>query len=230
MTTTSGKPLVGYAPSSDGGAGASSDRELARLTRLYAALSAIHRASLRTTERGALFQRICEILVNEGGFPMAWVGWHDPETQRLLPIASAGDDQGYLQQVVIYTDDRPEGRGPGGIAFREARPYICNDFETDPSTIAWIRELSERGYRALAVIPIADRGQVCGALCVYASERGYFQSREVELLCEAAESVAFALETINREDERKRAATALSNERRLLRCDDRQHAGCALSV
>src|SRR5688572_6702330 len=93
--------------------------EIERLNRLYSALSHINQAIVRTHTRDELFGRVCEVLVQHGGFRMAWIGWHEPATHRLLPVAQAGDENDYLKSIEVYADDRPEGRGPSGRAFRE---------------------------------------------------------------------------------------------------------------
>src|SRR5262245_53710199 len=117
------------------------DHEFARLTRLYATLSQVNRAIAWMPTRGELFQRVCQILVEHGGFHMAWVGWHDPQTHELVPQAVAGDDNNYIRSIKVYGDDRPEGRGPTGQAFRAGRPVICNDMQNDPITLPWRPEL-----------------------------------------------------------------------------------------
>ncbi len=86
--------------------------EIERLNRLYAALSQINQAIVRKRTRGELFRGVCSLLVEHGGFSMAWVGWRDPETGGLVPVAHAGDEGGYLQTIELYADGVTEGRGP----------------------------------------------------------------------------------------------------------------------
>jgi two-component system cell cycle sensor histidine kinase/response regulator CckA len=188
---------------------------LRRLSRLYKALIRVNGMLVRTRDRAALFDETCRTLVEDGGFAMAWVGWQEPEGRRLVPIASAGDRDGYLASVQLYTDDRPEGRGPAGIAFREGQPYVCNEVETEPSTLAWLTKLRAHGYRSLACFPISDRASVGGTLCVYASEPNRFQEPEVRLLTEAASTMSFALESLRRDEARAQSDAALANQGRL---------------
>ena len=114
---------------------------------------------MRTTGRDELFRRVCEVLVEHGGFRMAWIGWHDPKTRALVPVASAGDERGYLQTIEIFTDDRPAGRGPSGTAFVENRTYVCDATLDDPVTEPWRTEIERGGFRASAALPILERGQ-----------------------------------------------------------------------
>ncbi len=190
------------------------EREISRLSRLYAALSHINQAIVATPTRDELFQEICRALCEHGGFRMSWIGWHLPDTEQIVPIAAAGDDQGYLRSVMIYADEaRPEGRGPSGIAFREGRPYISNHLLDDPASLPWRDEIIRRGFAASAVFPIREAGQVCGTLSVYAEEIDYFQGREIGLLASAASDVSFALDSLGREQARRRAEVVLRQER-----------------
>lgn len=185
-----------------------------RMNQLYTALRYINQAIVRLGTRAELFARVCQMLVEPGGFRMAWVGWYDPDTQRLLPVAESGDEGGYLQSIQIYVDDRPEGRGPTGIAFRENRTYICNDMFSDPATLPWRPDLARRGFRASAVFPIRLHGKVEGTLSVYAEQPGFFQEGEISLLTQAAADLSFALDTLAERDETLLARALAEREQR----------------
>lgn len=187
--------------------------EIERLKRLYAALSQINQAIVWTPQRDVLFKKICSVLIEHGSFLMAWIGWNDPETKRLMPVAECGDDNGYLQNIQIYTDERPEGLGPSGTAFREGRTYICNDMLNDPVAQPWHADARRRNLRASAVFPIRLKGVVCGTLNVYAAEPGFFQDKEIALLEEAALDISFALENLEREEERRQTQADADSER-----------------
>ncbi|MEO8005852.1 MAG: PAS domain S-box protein [Betaproteobacteria bacterium] len=179
------------------------EAENERLRRLYAALSQINQAIVWMPTRDQLFQKICDILVEHGGFRMAWIGWHELVSHRLVPVAQSGDDGGYLQGITVYTDGRPEGQGPAGTAFRDAKPYISNDFLGDPASLPWVAQAELCGLRAVAVFPVRLKGDVHGTLTVYATETGFFQDKEISLLVDVAIDVSFALDNFAREEERR---------------------------
>jgi PAS domain S-box-containing protein len=189
------------------------ERELQRLSRLYAVLSQVSQAIACTHSRDELLLEICRVLVEHGGFRMAWIGWHDPHSQRLLPVAAWGDERGYLRSIEVYADDRPEGRGPSGIAFRARQPYISNDLLNDPATLPWRAELERRGFRASAVFPIRVNDAVCATLSVYSDEAGVFLDKEIALLEEAAGDASFALDQLIREQDRREAEEQARGER-----------------
>ena len=188
-------------------------RDVERMSRLYASLSQINQAIVLTSSREALFARICEALVNRGAFRMAWVGWFDPQTARLLPVAVAGHDDGYVQSIEVYGDDRAEGRGPSGKAFRSGEPHISRDISTDPDMGPWLAEATRRGFRSSAGFPIRVAGKVCGVLTVHAGVKDFFQDEEVGLLEQAARDISFGLDSYDREDARRKVEAVARSER-----------------
>ncbi len=179
-----------------------SQAEKARLTGLYDALRHINRAIVHLQSRDELFEEICRIAVEYGGFACAFFGWIDQETKKIVPIAHSRQGTAYLQDVLMYADERPEGQGPAGRAVRSGRPYISNDFMNDEFTAPWRSKARQHNFWASASFPIRQRDVVVGMFGVYASESGYFQKSEIELLESAAEEVSFALDNFENAKER----------------------------
>ncbi|HYW42198.1 MAG TPA: PAS domain S-box protein [Bryobacteraceae bacterium] len=194
--------------------------EAARLNRLYSALSQVNRAVVGVGSREELFRKVTRVLVEGGGFRMAWVGWLDPATAAVVPVAQSGDDTGFLGKIRVFADTRPEAFGPVGTAVREGRPAIFNDFANDPRVAPFLaaagESFSQSGFRAVAAFPVREGGAVRGALTVYATEPGFFGDREVELIEETARAVSFGLDHLDREEQRRLAQEALhASEERL---------------
>ena len=185
------------------------EREMERANRLYAILSAVNRTILRVTTREDLFREICRITVEHVGFKVVWVGWHDPETHAVVPSASAGDQEGYLDGIKIYADERPEGLGPVGVCVRTGKPCIIHDFVGDPRTNVWRERAIAHGLRSAAALPLRLGGELCGVFIVYAGEKDVFQDREVGLLEEIADSISFAMDYLDQEKKRRQAEECL---------------------
>ncbi|MDP2291270.1 MAG: PAS domain S-box protein [Actinomycetota bacterium] len=192
---------------------AAHEAEVHRLRRLYAALSHIDQAIVWASTREDLLRKICAVLVEHGEFRMAWIGWNDPEAAELVPVAIEGDVHGYVDSIKVYTDDRPEGRGPSGNAFRDGRPYVSNDRLNDEISRPWRAQSLASGLLSSACIPIRVGGKVCATLNVYADEVGFFQDKEVALLTEAAVDISFGLDNLAREEERAQAQAVAHSER-----------------
>jgi PAS domain S-box-containing protein len=193
------------------------EREIERLNRIYFVISQVNQAVVRAKARDELFTEVCRVLVEIGCFRIAWIGWRDLRTQRIEPVASCGDEDGYVAGLHVSTNpEEAEGRGPSGISFREGRTYVCNDFSADPATGPWRERAARCGIQSSVAMPLRQEGVLVGLLTVYAAERDLFQSREVELLEETAGDVSFALDVFAGEQRRRAAETAVqASERRL---------------
>ncbi len=203
--------------------------EILRISRMYAALSQVNQAIVWTPDRDELLVKVCRVLVEFGEFRMAWIGWHSAENRELLPVAVSGDETGYLDCIKVYTDDRPEARGPTGTAFREDHYQICNDMLETETLLPWRQEFERRGYRASAAFPIRMNGVVCGVLTVYADVAGFFQDKEVALLEEAALDISFAMDNCTRADEHRKVENALrASEERYRTTLDSMMEGCQI--
>ena len=208
-----GRRSVGFLKVNDITERKQTEWELERVNRLNIARSLINQAIVRTTDRKALFERVCRVLAENGSFGMVWIGWRSARTNRLVPMAQWGDVTGYLRTSQIYADDRPEGQGPSGKAFRQEKPYVCNDVFDDPSTRPWRDQFERLGLCASAAFPIRRSGKVRGILSVYANEAGYFRDKEVALLEEAAADLSFALDHFATKAARRRAQELVEQER-----------------
>ena len=186
--------------------------ELERVNRLNVALSHVNQAIVRQPDRRGLFQQVCKVLVEQGAFELAWIGWHSAPTRQLIPVAQWGETE-YLSEVAVYSDERPGGQGPTGKAFRSGKPYICTDVCDDPATLPWRAELQRRRLRASAAFPIRRGGRVRGTLSVYANQVGFFRDKEVSLLAEAVNDLSFALDHFASEAARRRAQALVSREK-----------------
>ncbi len=186
------------------------EREIERLNRIYLVLSEVNRAIVQTKSQVELFERICRVLVESGPFKIAWIGLHDAATQELVPIAVADDEFGYARTIRISTDPAtPEGCGPGGHAFRENRPYVCNDFHADPATVPWRERAARSGIRSSIALPLRRSDRVVAMLTVYSGEKDFFLDREVALLVETADDVSFALDVLAGAAQRQAAEATL---------------------
>jgi PAS domain S-box-containing protein len=192
----------------------SQESEIRRLGRLNSALGHINQAIVRLPVREELFNRVCEVLVEQGGFRLAWIGWRNPETEQLESLGVSGDESDYIKSILVYADERPEGMGPSGRAFRDKRAYVCNDMINDSATAPWRPEFIRRRFRSSVALPIRVGDQVGGVLSVYSDEKGFFQDKEMGLLNEAVTDIAFALGNLARENERHAAELRAESERR----------------
>jgi diguanylate cyclase (GGDEF)-like protein/PAS domain S-box-containing protein len=184
-------------------------QRLRELNRLVATIAEINRALVRETTRAGILQETCRIMVEHGGYRLVWVGMADRESGRVSPVAMAGRDAEKLHVVQVRCDDTPEGRGSVGEALRSGRPAVIDDTETDERFGPW-REWARRlGFRAVAAMPLAVRGEIIGTVAVYADRPHFFRHDEIGLLGRLMDNVGHALQTLEDAEEHRRAEAAL---------------------
>ena len=185
------------------------EAELRRVMRLYEALSQVNQAIVMSTDRTALLETICRVMVERGRVTMAWIAWNDPSTHQVAALAHYGDSSGYLEGLRARSDDTPEGRGPLGEALRTGATQILNRFPDGPPSQPWLARAGKAGFKSAGAFPIRPKGQVVGAISVHSAEEDFFGAQEVALLEEAAGDVSFALDHLASEDQRRRMESAL---------------------
>jgi len=188
------------------------EARIARLAKLYQALSALNQAIRHIEDEPTLLTLVCQIAVNLGGVTMAWIGTASGDDDRIRPLACYGSGLDYLTNLVVSARaDVPEGQGPCGIAFRENRPIMINDLPTSDVTRPWRMEAERHGFCSSGSFPIPRGGKPFALLNVYHTQRDAFDKDMVDILEDMASDVAFALETIDREQQRRQAQQDLAH-------------------
>lgn len=194
------------------------ETEIHHLTRIYAVLSQVNQAIIRVSSRTELFQEVCRIVIEDGGFRMAWVGQVHPDTQEVLRVTAAGTGCEILERIKIYaSDDRPEGRGIVGTSIRERRVVAANDYATDPRTRPWWSVAEKVGFKSAISLPICNAGQICAVLMVLSGEKDCFQNQELNLLEEVSLDISFALDHMDQEALGREAQLAFQKSEEQLR-------------
>ncbi len=67
-----------------------------------------------------------------------------------------------------------------------------------------------------SAFPLRRQGVTIGALCVFSSESSFFQQDIVDLMAQLTQEASFALDTLHHEAERRRQATLLAEQNRIL--------------
>ncbi|MBK8025081.1 MAG: PAS domain S-box protein [Chloroflexi bacterium] len=187
-----------------------------RVAHLYRLLSDANQILVRATDEQTLLQSICELLIQQGDYRLAWVGYRtDDERRSVRPMAAAGDQKDYVQAITVTWDDSPTGHGPAGTAIRTGQPSIARFILTDPRFAPWRSEAIKRGYSSAIALPITSGGAVIGALNVYAQAEDAFDQAETKLLIEMANDLGYGIQALRTQlgKEEARVELAASEEK-----------------
>lgn len=188
------------------------EQETRRLNRALRTLSLCNAALIHAQREDALIEEICRILVDDGGYRFAWVGYAgQSEERRIEPVAHAGSDRGFLDTLNLGWADDENGRNPAGFAIRTRKSFIVRDIASMPMSSAVWREAAQAcGYVSVIALPLISEEEVLGAITIDAGEADAFDAAEQHLLEEMAGDLAFGIRTLRNRREQERAEKALA--------------------
>lgn len=174
------------------------EERLKRVDRALKTLSAGNRTLLRATDEQELLKDMCQVIVEVGGYRMAWVGYAQQDEQKTIrPMAYAGFEEGYLASHHRTWADTQDATFASGNAIRTGKPVVGRDILTAANVSPNRREEAlKRGYASVSAFPVSVNGKVLGNLTIIASEPDAFDEAEVNLLGELADDLAFGIATL----------------------------------
>ena len=192
------------------------EQEQLRLNRALRLLSECNLLLSRASSEGQLLADVCRLIVNTGGYRMAWVGVPDEGPDKpIRPLAHSGQMDEYLLNLNVSWDpEREDGRGPAGAALRRGLTQVIQNVLIDTRMLPWRERALLYGYRSLIALPLKTEGRTFAVLMVYAGDASAFGSDEIRLLEELAGNLSFgilALRTRERRDSAEAASRAKSS-------------------
>ena len=185
--------------------------DLQKANRTLMMVSQCDQALVQVTDERELTAVICQIIQDEGDYPLAWVGLAESgDGEKLQCTASAGDYDGFLDGIRARWGDIAMGSGPPGQAIRSGSPVVADLDAGDSEELPW-RELAvARGFRTMAAFPlVSSRKTAFGALVIYSDRHPDFEKAQVNLLKELADDLAFGITSLQARVERDQAQRAL---------------------
>lgn len=184
---------------------------LRRANRALRMISLCNQHVVRARDEGGLLREVCRILVEQGGYRLAWVGYAERDEEHTVrPVALHGFGEAYVRTARISWGENDRGRGPTGRAIRTGAPCHAHNLQTDPTFGPWRDEAARHGYRASVALPLRGDAQVFGALNLYAGDIDAFDAEETALLSELADDLAYGILALRTAAERAQAQQALA--------------------
>ncbi len=181
---------------------------LIKTNRSLRVLSDCNKSLIRAKDENELLKEICDIIIDMGEYTFVWVGYPDDE-KILQPVAFAGKEEKYLQNIHVSWDNTELGKGPSGNAYRKGKEFIINDLSTDESFDPWRDEALKRGYASVISLPLFSKGKIIGIISIYSSEIDRFNEEEIGLLRELASDLAYGIISIRSDIEREKVKNEL---------------------
>jgi signal transduction histidine kinase/CheY-like chemotaxis protein/HAMP domain-containing protein len=181
------------------------DRALKRANRALIVLSAGNRAMLHATDEQSLLEEICRIVVEQGGYPIAWVGYVE-EGQQIRPVARYGVEVGALDPRCLTFDPTLSPGATPGMAIRNRAAAVQHTSDTGWKPFAC---MAASDCRAVLSLPLSTGNGIFGVLNIYSREEtDAFDRSETELLTEAADDLAYGIGRLRDQMRRREAEDA----------------------
>lgn len=174
------------------------ERALQRSNRFLRTLSRCNETMVHATDEVRLLEDMCRVVVEAGGFPLAWVGYAVTDPGRTIrPMAQFGECAAeYVAALDLTWADSEQGQGPTARAMRSGQIQVVKDIATEPGLVPWRPRALELGYRSSVALPLTTDHEMIGTLNIYAAEIGVFGDEELDLLAELAADLAFGIATV----------------------------------
>ncbi len=157
----------------------------------------MNNALLHAKTEEELLTEYCRIVVEVGGYRMAWVGFAEegPE-KRVIPVAHYGHEDGYLKIAQVTWADTERGQGPAGRCIRTGEIAVVKDFAADPTTAPWREEAAKRGYMSCIAIPFRQFDDKLACLTAYGVRVSRWSDAERRLMEQVASALGFGITTL----------------------------------
>jgi PAS domain S-box-containing protein len=180
------------------------------LFRLYEALLACDKAIVDGGPQDVLLETICHKLVTVGGLQLAWIGMVAGSDLRIWPQAHGEDDRNRLDWMRLLVQvERAPDQGLAGMAIAQNQNIWSSDIQHQPQMASWRALADTRHWRSAAALPLTLNQQPCGALIIYDRRANAFDDKTRALLTQLAANISAALQTLERDAQRKEAEYAL---------------------
>jgi signal transduction histidine kinase/CheY-like chemotaxis protein/HPt (histidine-containing phosphotransfer) domain-containing protein len=177
--------------------------EQRRLNRALRLLSDCSVAVVRAKDERELMDAICRLIVESGGYLMAWIGLPEQDDDKSVRVvARSGQEAGYLDGIRISWDGAQEiGRGPTGTAVRTGITQVNQNSQSSPLMEPWRERMLKVGYKSSVALALKTPTHLIGALTIYSAKAEAFTTNEVSLLDELATNVAFGIQALRARSE-----------------------------
>lgn len=184
-----------------------------RKERVLQLRSEVNRFVAVATNPDLFLQQLCEVIVDKGGYALAWIGVPSASEQGDVDVLCAAGETEYLYgQQVPHWGQRESGLGPTGVALRTEVSQVVDNLGVDARFGPWRQRASQFNFGSSVAIPnlLEERPAV---LNIYDRVVFAFDDTTVKGLEEIVRDARFAVAHVRSRDQLRAAleeATAIN--------------------
>jgi PAS domain S-box-containing protein len=173
------------------------EEKLRRLNRTLKAIVSANQALIHATDETAFLREGCRLIQENCGYQTVWIGLaQDDEAKTVIPVASAGFEQGYIESLNITWAESAGNQSLVGRAIRTGQPQFCSNLAEEPSLRVWRAERAKslkRGFTSSIVIPLKSAEKTFGIIAIFTLEPIDYSEDEIALLTQMADDFAYGI-------------------------------------
>jgi len=169
--------------------------------RFLEVLSGVNQVARLNLSEVETHQRICDILVSDGCFALAWVGVASSEGGVDI-VCSSGASAYLYDNIVSWWGSRQSGLGPTGTALRTRTTQVANNLASQPLYGPWRDRAREFGLASSIALPIEldDRLIVVSIYDAYAEAFDELSVRGLETIAAEIGSCMTSLNSVHQRE------------------------------
>ncbi|MFO1391359.1 MAG: GAF domain-containing protein [Agitococcus sp.] len=168
---------------------------------------------LKAEDESQLLQDICRVIVNIGGYTLAWVGYPQQDTAMTIKFMAQAslNNQITTNFSLSWNPNDPKGQGASAQAIRSATMVICEDIQQQQKqSFATVRQLAQQqGLRGGIALPLLKQQKAFGVLTVASNNVFKSSDAEVNLLQQLADNVAYGVQSLRARQQNQRVLDAI---------------------
>ncbi len=163
---------------------------------LFKLMNACNQELIRSTDKTDLLMRICQIMVEIGGYHSIWVGMTD-EKDHLKPFAQWSVDDKMQQLMNLKPEDTDYNYSPAGMAIKTQASFIIQNLNDYKNDFKWKAHAIESGIKSVASIPFYIGDSYTGVMIVNSTAERHFGQDKVIFFNDLAENITYGISYID---------------------------------
>ena len=163
------------------------------MARALKTFSDVTRILIHAKDEKSLMSSVCDSIIENGNYLVAWVGYARRDEDRNVQIVAASGLTECLASDLTRWDESDLGRGPTGEAIRTQAVQVVNDPQGSQVYDSWREQIEVYGVRSVCSLPLVIDNHAVGALTIYSCDPTQFGPDELSILCEYANELSFGM-------------------------------------
>jgi diguanylate cyclase (GGDEF)-like protein/PAS domain S-box-containing protein len=174
-------------------------RQIEQINRTLAVVTSVNETIVRVRERLPILERACEILVEQGGFPLTWFEFDDVPEEQPAIAKGTGQEHIFAIRALVTACDQPCTHH----AIDTGRVRVCLAANCHNEELPGL--LARNSFGSMIRLSIPTSPGRTGSLAILTAASQTLTSSEEKLFGDLANDLSYAMEAIGQEEMRRHA-------------------------